>query len=135
MKIGEFARQCGTSVRMLRFYEQAGIILPNRTASGYREYDEQEAEFIKKVIALNHAGLALKDIALLRDCLHDKPQNFCAELRNRLKETQAEIDRQIVALQSSKTLLAALLAAEKNVWRLPEKNPSLGFRDPTQKKW
>lgn len=81
MKIGEFSRQCGVSVRMLRFYETAGLLMPRRTAQGWREYDAADAVFIRKAAQLNRAGVPLKDLALMRDCLRDEPQQFCAELR------------------------------------------------------
>lgn len=84
MKIGEFSRQCGVSVRMLRFYETAGLLMPRRTAQGWREYDAADAVFIRKAAQLNRAGVPLKDLALMRDCLRDEPQQFCAELRARL---------------------------------------------------
>ena len=87
MKIGEFAKRSSISVRMLRFYESAGILVPARTPSGYREYREQEIGFVRKVVLLNRAGLALKDIALMRDCLNDEPQNFCPALRGKLADT------------------------------------------------
>ena len=113
MKISEFARRCGISVRMLRFYESAGILVPARTPSGYREYDERDIGFVRKAAMLNRAGLALKDIALLRDCLNDEPQNFGSELRGKLADTQARIRQQINGLHRSEQLIAALLAAEK----------------------
>ena len=56
MKIGEFSRQCGVSVRMLRFYETAGLLMPRRTAQGWREYDAADAVFIGKAAQLNRAG-------------------------------------------------------------------------------
>ena len=59
---------------------------------------------------LNRTGLPLKDIALMRDCLRDEPQNFCADLRGKLTARQADIDRQIAWLQASKRLLGELLA-------------------------
>ena len=115
MKIGELAGLSGTSVRMLRFYENMGILSPKRTSGGYREYGLEDIGFVKKVMLLNHAGLPLKDIALLRDCLRDEPQNFCSELRGRLIDTQSDIDRQIRALRESKALIGSLLEQEKQV--------------------
>ena len=113
MKISEFARRCGISVRMLRHYQERGLLIPARTPSGYREYDERDIGFVRKAVMLNRAGLALKDIALLRDCLNDEPQNFCSELRGKLADTQARIRHQIDGLHRSEQLIAGLLAAEK----------------------
>ena len=42
MRVGEAARQVGTSARMLRYAEQLGLVAPPRTAGGYRDYGERE---------------------------------------------------------------------------------------------
>ena len=110
MKIGEFSRQCGVSVRMLRFYETAGLLMPRRTAQGWREYDAADAAFIRKAAQLNRAGVPLKDLALMRDCLRDEPQDFCADLRARLVATRAHLVDEIARLQQSERLLGNLLA-------------------------
>ena len=117
MKIGEFSRQCGVSVRMLRFYESAGLLVPRRTAQGWRDYDAADVAFIRKVALLNRAGVPLKDLALMRDCLRDEPQDFCADLRARLMATRAHLVDEIARLQQSEWLLAGLLAG---VMRQPE---------------
>lgn len=110
MKIGELARACKTSIRMIRFYEKLNLVSPQRNSSGYRIYKAQDIDFIKKVMILNRAGLPLKDIALLRDCLNDEPQDFCTVLRRKLEDKRADIDRQIDSLNESKALLDNLLA-------------------------
>ena len=113
MKIGEFSQQSGISVRMLRFYESAGLLVPRRTAQGWRDYDAADVAFIRKVALLNRAGVPLKDLALMRDCLRDEPQDFCADLRARLMATRAGLATEIVRLQQSEQLLAGLLGEDK----------------------
>ena len=58
---------------------------------------------------LQQAGLALKDIVLLHDCLHDRPQAFCPALRDKLRACQAETATRITQLQETQALLARLL--------------------------
>ena len=101
MKIGELAKTCNTSVRMLRFYEELNLLVPARTQNGYRLYSPKDADYVKKVMLLNHAGLPLKDIALLRDCLYDEPQHFCTVLRAKLLDKQKDLERPIEALTQS----------------------------------
>ncbi|WP_109078260.1 MerR family DNA-binding transcriptional regulator [Aggregatibacter kilianii] len=113
MKIGEFAKACESSVRMIRFYEKLNLLTPLRNENGYRCYQEQDVGYVKKVIMLNHAGLALKDIALLRTCLNDEPQNFCDVLRGKLQDRLENIQQQIETLNQSDALIRRLLAMEK----------------------
>ena len=42
MRVGDAARQVGTSTRMLRYAEQLGLVAPPRTAAGYRDYGERD---------------------------------------------------------------------------------------------
>jgi DNA-binding transcriptional MerR regulator len=40
--IGEASRRSGWSPRMLRYLEQEGLVVPSRTAAGYRRYGIRE---------------------------------------------------------------------------------------------
>jgi len=42
MRVGDAARQVGTSARMLRYAEQLGLVNPPRTGGGYRHYGERD---------------------------------------------------------------------------------------------
>lgn len=42
MRVGDAARQVGTSARMLRYAEQLGLVDPPRTGGGYRHYGERD---------------------------------------------------------------------------------------------
>jgi MerR family transcriptional regulator, copper efflux regulator len=42
MRVGEAAERTGWSPRMLRYLESTGLVVPNRTPSGYREYGVRE---------------------------------------------------------------------------------------------
>ena len=42
MRVGEAAERAGWSPRMLRYLESTGLVVPNRTRSGYREYGVRE---------------------------------------------------------------------------------------------
>ena len=40
MKIGEFAKLCNSTAKLIRFYDDVGLLKPDRTdaVSGYRYY-------------------------------------------------------------------------------------------------
>ena len=42
MRVGEAAERTGWSPRMLRYLESTGLVVPNRTRSGYRAYGVRE---------------------------------------------------------------------------------------------
>ncbi len=56
-----WARRTGTTVRALRYYEAAGLVVPRRLSNGYREYDpiaERQVGQIRELMAL---GLAIEE--------------------------------------------------------------------------
>ena len=44
MKIGELSERTGIPTRMLRYYEEQGLLASERSANGYRSYDEDDVE-------------------------------------------------------------------------------------------
>lgn len=72
MRIGEFAALTGVSARMLRYYEQQGLLVPaGRDANGYRSYDETQAGTARRIRGLIDAGLPSRLVAGLLDTLTD----------------------------------------------------------------
>ena len=67
MKISEAARKVGAPARMLRYYEQQGLIESSRSANGYRDYSEDQVEHARHVRALVEAGLSTRMIKIVLD--------------------------------------------------------------------
>ena len=65
MRIGELATRSGVSVRMLRHYEQKGLLAPRRAANGYREYAERDVERAALITSMVRAGLPTRLIVPL----------------------------------------------------------------------
>ena len=63
MLIGDAARSCGVSARMLRHYEALGLVRPTgRTSAGYRDYSAEDIRRIFQVESLRSMGLSLKQV-------------------------------------------------------------------------
>ena len=62
MKIGEVAKKVGAPTRMLRYYEQQGLIHASRSTNGYRDYSDEQIEHARHVRALVEAGLSTRMI-------------------------------------------------------------------------
>jgi DNA-binding transcriptional MerR regulator len=75
VRIGELSRVTGVSRRLLRYYEEQGLIVPDRSVNGYREYDERYADRVKQIRGLLAAGLSTRLIKQILPCL-DKPRSI-----------------------------------------------------------
>ncbi|QRP47639.1 MerR family transcriptional regulator [Amycolatopsis sp. FDAARGOS 1241] len=71
MRIGELARRAGTTPRALRFYEEQGLLPAERSANGYREYDEDDLRLVTEIQTLRTVGFTLEDTRPFVDCLRD----------------------------------------------------------------
>ena len=73
MRIGELSARTHTSRRLLRYYEEQGLIVSHRTPNGYRHYDERLADRVLQIRGLLDAGLPTRIIKQILPCL-DKPR-------------------------------------------------------------
>ena len=91
-KIGEFSRLSRVSVRMLRHYDQLGLLTPSQTDSftGYRYYSAGQLPRLNRIIALRDLGFSLEQIAgMLEDGLSPD------QLLGMLKLKRAEVAEQM----------------------------------------
>ena len=111
MKIGELSKLSQISVRMLRYYEEAGLLSPKRTVSGYRQFEIEDIDRVKLIHKLNNAGLTLKVIRKILPCWQHQNKKFspCKEFKMGLNETLLKLDEQIQLLQQSRSHLITLL--------------------------
>jgi len=78
MRIGELARRTGVATRMLRYYEEQGLVTPRRLDNGYREYDEYLVDRVQKIRGLIDSGIPTRLIGNILPCL-GKPQIIVVE--------------------------------------------------------
>ena len=64
LTVGQAARQTGWSPRMLRYVKRAALVVPRRTAAGYRLYGLHELNQLRALRELRRRfGLELSDVA------------------------------------------------------------------------
>ncbi|MFC5143310.1 MerR family transcriptional regulator [Streptomyces aureoversilis] len=73
MRIGELSERTSTSRRLLRYYEEQGLIVSQRSPNGYRHYDERLVDRVLQIRGLLDAGLPTRIIKQILPCL-DKPR-------------------------------------------------------------
>lgn len=111
MKISELALATGISARMLRYYEQQGLIRPPRTRSGYREYGEREMWILDNLKLLQQAGLTLNVIRVLMPCIVSQPVRFapCPLIVATLRKERGKIKKTIDELSQALSILEQYL--------------------------
>lgn len=67
MKIGELARRTGVAPRLVRYYEQQGLLEADRAANGYRTYSDDDVERVSRVAGMVRAGIPTRLIKVLLD--------------------------------------------------------------------
>ncbi|MBB1242787.1 MerR family transcriptional regulator [Streptomyces durbertensis] len=113
MRIGELARRTGVSARLLRYYEEQGLLTAGRAANGYRHYEEDAVATVHRIRTLLDAGLPTELIRAVLPCVRDAPPgvDWCAELREDVRERLAQMDEAISRLQHRRALLARYLTS------------------------
>src|SRR4051794_8549140 len=108
MRMKEMVRRTGVHERLLRYYEQQGLLTPERLPSGYRVYREEDAETVRRIRCLLTAGLSTAVIAQVLPCVGDDAGRLaptCPTLVSQLREERQRITREIEALRTSRRLL------------------------------
>lgn len=100
MRIGELARQAGTTPKAIRFYETAGLVpVPPRASNGYRDYTTADVERFRLLVGLRSLDLPLDragELAVL--CAAGHCERVSSELRDLITGQRAEIRRRVDAL-------------------------------------
>lgn len=110
MRIGELAERVGVNPKTIRYYESIGVLPePERTPSGYRDYDEtfgRRLTFIRTAQRLGTTLAEVKEILAFRE----RGEVPCTYVRGVLDAQVAGIDRRIEELRELRGELVELAA-------------------------
>jgi Cu(I)-responsive transcriptional regulator len=100
MNIGQAAAASGVTAKMIRHYEESGLIpAPRRTSANYRSYSENDVHVLRFVKRARALGFSMSDIKTLLSLWHDKSRSSSAV--KRIARTHIdELERKIAELQS-----------------------------------
>jgi Cu(I)-responsive transcriptional regulator len=106
MNIGEASKATGISVKMLRYYEEIGLVRPAlRAYSGYRVYSDKNIATLRFVRRARDLGFQVKQIAALLD-LWQNGSRASADVKSlatahvqELEQRRRELDEMIATLE------------------------------------
>src|SRR5579859_827698 len=63
-RVGDVATASGVTVRTLHYYEEVGLLVPQRTEAGHRAYSSQDVERLSRIWLLRRMGLPLSAVSM-----------------------------------------------------------------------
>lgn len=100
MNIGQAAEQSGVSAKMIRYYEQIGLIrAPDRTGSNYRVYGADEVHVLRFIKRARTLGFSVEETGALLALWQDKARAN-GEVREIASGHVAALETKIAELQS-----------------------------------
>jgi len=105
MKIGEFSKLSRVSVRMLRHYDDIGLLKPVETDhfTGYRYYEARQLKTVWRITTFKAMGFSLSDIVRMLECYDDKEKvgAFLARRKAELSELSEQTAHQLALLDAA----------------------------------
>ncbi len=110
MTISEVTKTLNVSTRMLRYYDEIGLLPSTRKQDyAYRVYDESAVRRLQQIITLRKLRIPLKKIAMI---FSDTEQTRIIEV---FQESMDELDNEISALQTIREILHLFIARLNSV--------------------
>ncbi len=108
MKIGEVSARVGVSARMIRHYEEIGLVpKPLRRESGYRDYGQADVQRLIFIANARDLGFSIDEIAALLD-LWSNEHRSSADVKAMALARADELGRKAESLQQMRRELLTL---------------------------
>ena len=108
MNIGDVARQSGVPPNTIRYYEDIGLIRPNRSENGYRAFTENHVHKLAFLGRARALGFTIEDCRTLLSLYEDENRESM-QVKAVAEEHLRQIEEKIEKLQSMRTTLTDLV--------------------------
>ncbi|MCC5962539.1 MAG: Cu(I)-responsive transcriptional regulator [Rhodobacteraceae bacterium] len=111
MNIGEAAKASGVSAKMIRYYEEIGLIPPAaRSGAGYRQYSDQDVHMLRFIRRARDLGFAVEGIRELLGLWRDQSRHS-ADVKQLAMAHVTDLRRKIAELEDMAATLETLARA------------------------
>ena len=109
MNIGQVAELSDVNSKMIRRYEELGIIpKAGRSLSGYRQYSEKDVHVLRFVKRARELGFSMKDIKQLISLWRNKTRSS-SQVKNIALKHKVELEKKLKEIQSMLTTINNLV--------------------------
>ena len=111
MNIGEASQASGVSAKMIRYYEETGLIpAAGRSRSGYRTYGPKEVQTLRFIRRARDLGFPMEKVADLLALWQDRSR-ASADVKHLAEAQVAALEARIVEMQAMQATLRHLVHA------------------------
>lgn len=107
---------------MLRYYEEQGLIVPEREANGYRDYDDYLVDRVTKIRGLVDSGVPTRIIGDILPCLNQSQEIVVRDpdpgLRATLVAQRDAMIERIASLEQNRDALTRYITAMDQAMQL-----------------
>lgn len=100
MNIGQASKASGVSTKMIRYYDEIGLVRPaSRTESNYREFDEREVNELRFIRRARSLGFSVPEITQLLSLWRDRDRPS-REVKAIADKHLGDLDARIAEMQT-----------------------------------
>ena len=127
LRIGDFSKLARVSIRMLRHYDDIGLLKPAMVddLTGYRYYREDQLYVIARITALKDMGFSLADVVKMLDIYEDadKMDAFLRKQQEELTALSAQTEYKLMLLETARKRLGKehIMNYDVTVKTIPER--------------
>lgn len=104
--IGEFSRRTGVSIRTLHYYDELGLLTPEKhPSSGHRLYKDEDVRTLQKIISLKFLGYSLEKIG---DMLNQT--SFTVDLNDTLQLHLQKLEEEKAMIEESEAAIRRVIS-------------------------
>ena len=108
MNIGAAAKASGLPAKTIRYYEDIGLIAPDRQQNSYRDYSDDHVHKLRFIQRARSLGFSVEDCRQLLSLYEDKSRASAA-VKTLAQEHLLEIERKIAELTNMRDVLNDLV--------------------------
>ncbi len=110
MNIGDVAERAGLPPKTIRYYEDIGLVRPERMPNGYRRFRDSDLHKLRFLGRARALGFSIEDCRTLMNLYEDESRES-AQVKALAEEHLAAINDKITQLQEMRATLTDLVEA------------------------